>query len=111
MQLGVENCGAAPRGLIDLAKRAGSLEILLINGNKVSEEVVEEFANTLKRLKVLSCNNTGLSEKMLLKLVSGLLDLKVAYMGNQTRNSERNGLGESAKKAVNIIRPDLHLYV
>ena len=49
--LGVDYCGAGPRGLTDIARHATSLEGLYINGNRVDEQVAEAIASNLKQLK------------------------------------------------------------
>ena len=107
--LGVEYCGAGPRGLTDIARHATSLERLYINGNRVDEQVAEAIASNLKQLKHLYAEKTGLTERMLLRIVAALPNLGDVYAGKLTRNSEDNGLGWSTRNAVRQIKPDLDL--
>ena len=80
-----------------------------IECNRVDEQVAEAIASNLKQLERLYANKTGLTERMLLRIVAGLPNLKKVYARKLTRNSEHNGLGESTKKAVKQIKPKLYL--
>ena len=82
--LGVQYCGAGPRGLADIARHATSLEWLSIEGNRVDEQVVEAIASNLKQLERLNARNTGLTERMLLRMVTGLPNLGWVYVGTLT---------------------------
>ena len=48
-----------------------SVEWLSIDGNQVDESIAEAIASNLKQLKWLTVDKTGLTEKMLLRIVSG----------------------------------------
>ena len=80
-----------------------------IDGNRVDEQVAEAIASNLKQLKWLYADKTGLTERMLLRIVAELPNLYGVYARKLTRNSEHNGLGESTEKAVKQIKPDLSL--
>ena len=82
---------------------------MYIHGNRVDEQVAEAIASNLKQLKWLLVNKTGLTERMLLRIVAALPNLLRVDAGKLTRNSEDNGLGESTRKAVKQIKPDLDL--
>ena len=82
---------------------------MYINGNRVDEQVAEAIASNLKQLKVLFAIKTGLTERMLLRIVAALPNLGSVSAGKLTRNSEDNGLGEPTRKAVKQIKPDLSL--
>ena len=82
-----------------------------IDGNRVDEQVAEAIASNLKQLERLYANKTGLTERMLLRIVAALPKLRYVHAGKLTRNSEDNGLGESTKKAVKQIKPKLILYL
>ena len=82
---------------------------MFIDGNRVDEQVAEAIASNLKQLTHLFARKTGLTERMLLRIVAGLPNLKYVRARKLTRNSEDNGLGESTEKAVKQIKPDLDL--
>ena len=82
---------------------------MYIDGNRVDEQVAEAIASNLKQLKQLYASKTGLTERMLLRIVAALPNLGGVYARKLTRNSEDNGLGESTKKAVKQIKPKLDL--
>ena len=77
----------------------------------MDEQVAEAIASNLKQLKSLSARKTGLTERMLLRIVAALPNLGGVYARKLTRNSEDNGLGESTEKAVKQIKPNLRLYL
>ena len=82
---------------------------MYIDGNRVDEQVAEAIASNLKQLKQLYARKTGLTERMLLRIVAALPNIEDVSAGKLTRNSEHNGLGESTKKAVKQINPKLDL--
>ena len=84
---------------------------MYIDGNRVDEQVAEAIASNLKQLKQLDAIKTGLTERMLLKIIAELPKLWRVYAGKLTRNSEDNGLGESTRKAVKQIKPKLSLWL
>ena len=84
---------------------------MYIDGNRVDEQVAEAIASNLKQLKQLDARKTGLTERMLLRIVAALPNLGWVSAGKLTRNSGDNGLGESTVKAVKQIKPDLRLYL
>ena len=77
----------------------------------MDEQVAEAIASNLKQLTHLYARKTGLTERMLLRIVAALPNLLRVDAGKLTRNSEDNGLGESTEKAVKQIKPDLYLYL
>ena len=46
--------------------------LLFIDGNRVDEQVAEAIASNLKQLKQLYARKTGLTERMLLRIVAEL---------------------------------------
>ena len=88
-----------------------SVEWLSIDGNQVDESIAEAIASNLKQLKWLTVDKTGLTEKMLLRIVSGFPRLIEVYASILTRNSGDNGLGKSTEKAVKKIQPNLTLFL
>ena len=74
----------------------------------MDEQVAEAIASNLKQLKQLFASKTGLTERMLLRIVAELPNLEKVHARKLTRNSEDNGLGESTRKAVKQIKPDLY---
>ena len=82
---------------------------MIIDGNRVDEQVAEAIASNLKQLKSLIASKTGLTERMLLRIVAELPNLEYVSAGKLTRNSEDNRLGESTRNAVNRVKPKLDL--
>lgn len=81
--LGVQYCGLGLHGLINIANHATSLEKLLIDGNRIDEEVIDAIVN-LKWLNELHATDTDLTERMLLRMAAELPHLTWVFTNSNS---------------------------